>query len=101
MTIEQTTFSWRNYSKPTPKNLLRISEFIQGTLLGLSTVSLIMKEPTVAIWMNVAIIVVNRLVMFFGSIVEDAKTETAVAEFPSGEEVVVTKSIPATDDEPK
>lgn len=91
---EMTTFNWKNYTKPTPRNVLRMTEFVQGILLGISTISVIMNSPTVAIAVNLTMVVVNRAVMFFGDIVEESKTESVTAEFPSGEEVTVTHDKP-------
>lgn len=90
---EMTTFSWRNYTKPTPRNVLRMAEFIQGILLAVSTISMIMDNRAAAIGINVAIVIVNRAVMFFGDIVEEIKTESVTAEFPSGDEVTITKEV--------
>lgn len=90
--MTKTTFSWRNYTRATPRNLLRFSEFIQGTLLGVSTLSIVMEaHPFVPIAVNLLIVFVNRLVMFFGSVVNDDQTEHAVAEFPSGDQVELIK----------
>lgn len=89
------TFSWRNYTKPTPRNLLRFSELIQGILLGVSTGSMFTEAPSwVPICLNISVVIVNRVVMFFGSVVEDQKQETATAHFPSGDSVTMTKDQP-------
>lgn len=92
-------FSWRNYTKPTPRNVLRMAEFVQGILLTVSTISVIMDNPAVAIGINIAMVVVNRSVMFFGDIVEEIKTESVTAEFPSGAEVTITQEKPKDEGE--
>ncbi len=93
MTVGKTTFSPSNYFSPTPKNLLRISEAIQGTLLGVSTISLATSAPWwVPLSLNISVILANQIVKFFGSIVHEQE-ETAVAEFPSGDTVTVTKPV--------
>lgn len=89
-----TSFNWKNYTRPTPRNVLRMAEFVQGILLTVSTISVIMDNPAVAIGINIAMVVVNRSVMFFGDIVEEIKTESVTAEFPSGQEVTVTHQTP-------
>lgn len=94
-----TSFNWKNYTRPTPRNVLRMTEFVQGILLTVSTVSVIMDNPAVAIGINIAMVVVNRLVMFFGDIVEEIKTESVTAEFPSGAEVTVTHEKPKDESE--
>ena len=77
-----------------------MAELIQGILLGVSTLSVIMGNTFASIVINISMVVINRLVMFFGDIVEEAKTETVTAEFPSGAEVTVTHEKPKEDTEP-
>lgn len=93
MIDQNTTFSMRNYFRPTPKNLLRVSEAIQGTLMGVQLIAL----PTGAPWwvsfiITLGVIFTNQIVKFFGSIVHEQQ-ETAVAEFPSGEKVTLTHEV--------
>lgn len=86
----EVSFSWSNYTRATPKNLLRFSELIQGILLGISTGSMFTGAPYwVPIALNVSVVVVNRLVMFFGSIVEETQS-SETAEMPSGKTVTIT-----------
>ncbi len=93
---EKTSFHWKNYTRPTPKNLLMFSRLIQGILLGISTLTIANKWPGwISITLNVSVIVVSQLTLFFGNIVDDAKTESAFAEMPSGKEIEVT--IPVDD----
>ena len=94
---EKTSFHWSNYAKPTPKNLLMLSRLFQGILIGISTLGTFNSWP---VWMvltiNISIITVSQLTLFFGNIVEDSKTETGVAEMPSGKEVTVTLPVENT-----
>ncbi|SRR6187431_66139 len=95
MIDKNTTFKANNYFRPTPKNLLRISEAIQGTLIAVATISM----PTQAPWwvpfsLNLGAILSGQIVKFFGSIVDDQKLEEAVAEFPSGETVKLVHEKP-------
>ncbi len=94
MTMGQTTFALGNYFRPTPKNLLRISEAIQGTFLGISTISMVADAPWwVPLSLNIGVIFSSQIVKFFGSIVHDQE-EVAVAEFPSGDTVTLVKETP-------
>ncbi len=88
---ETTSFHWSNYTKATPKNLLMFSRLIQGILLGISTLASANTWPSwIPISINVCVIIVSQMTLFFGNIVEDSKTETGVAEMPSGKEIEVT-----------
>ena len=88
---ENTSFHWKNYTRPTPKNLLMFSRLIQGILLGISTLTIANQWPMwISISLNISVVIVSQLTLFFGNIVDDAKTESATAEMPSGKEVTVT-----------
>lgn len=70
------------------------SRLIQGILLGVSTLVIANEWPSwVSISLNISVVIVSQLTLFFGNIVDDAKTESAVAELPSGKEVTVTVPI--------
>lgn len=92
MTVGKTTFKWSNYTRPTPINLLRWAQSIQGILAGISaTTSFMELNKWIPIGTAVAIIIVNQAVQFFGNVVHDM--ESATAQFPSGEEVIITKEV--------
>jgi hypothetical protein len=89
-----TTFSWKNYTKPTPKNLLGVAAAFRRMVTLVTGASIIMEaEPWVPITVLITGGILDELKNFFATIVEDEKTESAVAEFPSGKEVVITQPI--------
>lgn len=92
MTAGRTTIKWSNYYKATPTNLLRWAQSIQAILAGASaTTSFMELNKWIPIGTALAVIVVNQAVQFFGNVVHDM--ESATAQFPSGDEVTVTKEI--------
>lgn len=67
------------------------SRLIQGILIGISTLGTFNSWPMwIVLTINVSIITVSQLTLFFGNIVDDQKTETGIVEMPSGKEVSVT-----------
>lgn len=94
-----TNVSWKNYTRPTPPNVLMYAEFIQGILLSFSTISMLMSYPGVALTLNIMMIFVNQAVKLVGKIVEKSKTESVTAEYPSGEKVTVTHDKPKDEGE--
>jgi len=99
MTVGKTTFQWSNYYRPTPNNLLRWSQAVQGILAGASaTTSFIELNKWIPIATSIGILIVNQAVQFFGNVVHDM--ESATAQFPSGEEVIVTHEIKTDETKP-
>ena len=95
---ESTTFSWRNYTRPTPKNLLGIAAGLRR-LVAAATGATVLADANH--WIPFSILMtgaaLDELKNFFAVIVHD--TEEAVAEFPSGDQVTVQKEV-KKDEEP-
>ena len=89
------TFHWSNYAKPTPKNLLGLAAAFRRMVTLITGASIIMDAKP---WVPIAVLIVGGLLdelkNFFASVVEDAKTESTTAEFPSGDTVTITKDQP-------
>ncbi len=74
MSIGQTTtFSWRNYSRPTPQNFLRLAKAIKRVLVVMSTGSLMVSDNH---WITGGLILamplVEELVQFLADASADA-----------------------------
>jgi len=94
------TFSWKNYSKATPKNLLYWSGVMRDTVTFVTTFSIIMEAHwMVPVGIQMTGFLLDKAKNFFAMVDEDIKTESAEADFPSGEHLVITKTTP--EDEPK
>lgn len=90
-----TTFSWKNYAKPTPKNLLGLAASMRRLVSVVAGTSIVMDAN---MWVPLGVLLfgafLDELKNFFATVVEDTGTETAVAQFPSGKEVVITQPTP-------
>jgi hypothetical protein len=77
MTIPNTkvSFSYKNYFRPTPKNLQYFSEIIEGLCLTLATVSYVQNNPGAAIALGIIGYFSNKAVKFFGRVIEDSNNE--------------------------
>jgi hypothetical protein len=95
-----TTFSWKNYTRPTPKNLLGLAAAMRRLVAVLAGTSLVLEAN---MWVTLGIIMLGAFLdevkNFFAMVEEEQKIEVAEAEFPSGEQVTIIKSTPP--DEPK
>lgn len=95
-----TNFSWKNYTKPTPKNLLGLSAAMRRLVLLVTGSSIIMDANK---WVPLGVLLLGGFLdeakNFFATVVEESKTESVTAEFPSGEEVTVTHEKPKEDGE--
>lgn len=97
MTIgkKELTFKWSNYTRPTPKNLERIAGAVRDILAGIAAMSIANEfSKWVSMGLAIAIIIVGQVVKFAASVADEEKQESAVAEFPSGETVTITKDQP-------
>lgn len=88
-------FSWKNYTKPTPANLLYWSSVMRDCVTFLTTFSIIMD----AHWIVPVIIqmigfLLDKAKNFFSMVEEDLKTESVTTNFPSGQEVTITHEKP-------
>lgn len=92
-------FSWRNYTKPTPANLLYWSSVMRDAVTFLTTFSIIMDAHwIVPVVIQMIGFLLDKAKNFFSMVDEDLKTESVTANFPSGGEVTVTHQTPK--DEP-
>ncbi len=93
-----TSISWRNYTKPTPKNLLAISAAMRRLVAVVAGTSIVMDAN---MWVPLSVLMAGALLdevkNFFATVVEDEKVESATAQMPSGKEVTVTLPV----EEPK
>ncbi len=99
MTIQkqEIRFSWSNYTKPTPENILGVASALRRLVALSAGVSVLMDANK---WVPLGIIVfgwtLDELKNFAANVIEHEK-ESATAHFPSGEDVVVTKDTPESD----
>lgn len=94
------TLEWGNWFRPTPKNVLRISMYIQDILIGASTITVFTEaNKWVSIGLSLSILVVRAAVKFLASVVEE--TESVTTQFPSGEQVTITHEVPESSSETK
>jgi hypothetical protein len=71
---DQVSFSWRNYTRPTPANLERLAGALRDTLAGITAVSVYNDLPQWACAsVALSIIVVGQAVKFFASIAQEEK----------------------------
>jgi hypothetical protein len=75
MTIgkKDVTFNWRNYTKPTPANLERITGGIKDIMAGISGIAIVSEHYTASLVLTVSIIVLGQVVKFFASVAMDEK----------------------------
>ncbi len=90
------TFSWKNYLKATPKNLLGLAAAMRRLVAVIAGTSIVLEAN---MWVPLGILILgaflDEMKNFFAAVVEDQKVEVAEAEFPSGEQVVITKTVPS------
>jgi hypothetical protein len=90
-----TTFSWKNYTRPTPRNLLALAAAMRRIVLLMTGSAVIMEANK---WIPIGILLLggflDELKNFFAMVEEDQKVEVAEAEFPSGDQVTLIKSVP-------
>lgn len=93
--MANTSFSWKNYAKPTPKNLLGIAASARRLVAVVAGTSIVLEAN---MWVSLGVIMLGALLdefkNFFAMVDQEIKTESATALFPSGGEVVVTQEIP-------
>ena len=93
------TFSWKNYAKATPRNLLGLAAAMRRLVAVVAGTSIVMEAN---MWVPLGILIfgafLDELKNFFATVVEDQKVEVAEAHFPSGDQVIITKTSP---DEPQ
>lgn len=91
--MTKTTFSWKNYTKPTPENLLGLSAALRRGVAIVAGTSILMDANKFVPLLILGIgWFLDELKNFFAVVVE--REEKATAHFPSGDEVTLTKSTP-------
>jgi len=97
--MSKTTFSWKNYTAATPKNLLGLAAAMRRLVAVVAGTSIVLEAD---MWVSLGVIMfgatLDEAKNFFAMVEEEQKTEVAEAQFPSGEQVTIIKKIP---DEPK
>ncbi len=95
METSEVTFSWRNYYRATPRNLLALAAAMRRLVAVVAGTSIVMEAN---MWVPLGILlagfILDELKNFFATVVEDEKTESTIAEFPSGKEVVLIQPKP-------
>jgi len=67
------TFKWSNYFKPTPKNLMFLTEGLKGIIVGVAGSSFYNDHKTAAFYMLIGILVLDLLMKFFSRADADYK----------------------------
>lgn len=88
-----TTFSWKNYRKATPANLLYWTGIMRDTVTFVSITFAINHHPWIGVSIQIAGFALDKLKNFFAMVDENAKMESATAVMPSGKEVTVTQEV--------
>lgn len=89
------SFSWKNYTKPTPRNLLIFATYMRDFVTFASITFALNHYPWVAVGIQIAGFVLDKLKHFFSMVEEDTKMESVTAVMPeSGKEITVTQEIP-------
>lgn len=92
--MERTQFSWKHYTKPTPKNLMGLAAAMRRLVAVVAGTSIVLEAN---MWVSLGIIMLGALLdefkNFFAMVDDDIRTETAEAEMPSGDVITVTQTI--------
>jgi hypothetical protein len=90
----KTEFSWKNYTKPTPKNLLGLAAAARRLVAVLAGTSLVLEAN---MWVTLSIIMAGALLdefkNFFAEVVKDQDVEVAEAQFNDGEQITLIKKV--------
>lgn len=98
--MEHADFSWRHYTKPTPKNILGFVSALRRILGGMSAITVLAEAHRfVPATFIISMLVIDELKNFFAMVNDDVTKESVTAEFPSGQEVTVTHKTPKDEGE--
>jgi len=91
--MAQASFSWKNYSKNTPQNYLRLAKLAKRILYGLSTASLFQEAHWITFITIAAIPTVEEVVQFFSDASDEANTVHVEAQ-PDKDNIVINQPKP-------
>ena len=87
------TFSWRNYAKPTPRNLLAFAAAMRRFVTLIAGTTIVME---LNMWVPLGVLgagfFLDELKNFFATAVDDERTETSITNFPSGKQITITRN---------
>lgn len=86
-----TTFNWKNFTKPTPTNILYLIEGLKGMIGTISITSYIQGNERFAFWLMVSGAILDFLAKFISKVTKDS-TEVVKVEYPSdiANQVIIT-----------
>lgn len=92
--MNDTTFKWGNYLKPSPANLQYLSTAIKGILAVLAGTALASDHPYMATYILIGGAVLDELSKFFAKVNDDAM-KTVTVKFPEklADQVEVTETV--------
>lgn len=92
--VKNPTFSWRNFTKPTPRNLLGLAAAMRRFVTLIAGTTIVME---LNMWVPLGVLgagfFLDELKNFFAAAVSDERTETSTTDFPSGNQVTMTRNI--------
>jgi predicted membrane-bound mannosyltransferase len=94
------TFSWRNYTKPTPRNLKLFMEFWKGLTVVITGASIFQHADE---WVSISILVfgyvVDRLAKFFANVEAEEAKKQIVVEVPIETDVKIAEQTVSKNEE--
>ena len=73
---EKTTFSWKNYFKPTPDNLTYLASSLKGITIVIAGSAWASGNPHIGMIVMVTGAVLDELAKFFAKVSQDMKEES-------------------------
>lgn len=97
---QEVTFSWRNYTRPTPHNLKLFMEFWKGLIVLITSASIFQNANE---YVSVGILIfgylVDRLAKFFANVEANEAKKQVVVEMPVDTDVTITEQNVGSRDE--
>jgi len=97
MVVGNAKFSWRNYTRPTPENILGLAAALRRLVVIAAGTSIVMEAgkivPLTILFLGWSL---DELKNFASNVIEHEK-ESVTAHFPSGSEITVTQDTPDLD----
>lgn len=96
--------SWRNYTKPTPDNVLQIASFLREVVATISVTTIIMDAAKwVPITITIVGVLLDRAKIFFAHVVDEEAKHKFTVEVPEkmADQVKVTDEIIETPEDEK
>jgi hypothetical protein len=98
---DQVTFSWKNYARPTPANLLRIAEFLKGLFVLVTSLAAFEAVHSKNPWWVIASACIgytlDQATKFFATADKEAK-KTITIEMDADAPATVTEEIKPPDE---